>query len=88
LASWQLASWQDLDKPEEDWGGADGLGPEEAAACVEAILRLEFDVDALLNLLEPKKNPSEQKQLPRCIMVLGMPQALILWPSSRLETRL
>jgi hypothetical protein len=52
-----LLSWRALDRPDEDWGGADEDTPEEAPAVVKAVPRLLHDVDAPLHLMESEKPP-------------------------------
>jgi hypothetical protein len=52
-----LGFWRTVDKPDEDWGEGEAPAAPEAPGCVEAVPRLKFDINALLELLEAEQPP-------------------------------
>jgi hypothetical protein len=52
-----LGFWRAIDKPDKDWGEEEAATPAEAPGCVEAVPRLDFDIDASLKLLEAEQPP-------------------------------
>jgi hypothetical protein len=55
-----LATWQVINKNDEDWSGVEETAPDKAPSMVKAVPRFKYDVEALLCLIKPGKPPLQR----------------------------